>query len=102
MLRAKKILSYVAERIDPPNPDEPEENAMKPEEYLELYCQNMVCHFTPSHCRRLTGLVDTGEHDAGDDSRPYLAILGRYCPVLQGQREEGDPGTKAQRGGGEP
>ena len=44
MLRAKKILAYVAERIDPPNPDEPEENAMKPEEYLELYCHKMVSH----------------------------------------------------------
>lgn len=43
MLRAKKIISYVAERIDPPNPDEPEEDAMKPEEYLELYCQQVVC-----------------------------------------------------------
>jgi WD repeat-containing protein 48 len=42
MLRAKKILAYVAERIDPPNPDEPEDGAMKPEEYLELYCQKMV------------------------------------------------------------
>lgn len=42
MLRAKKILAYVAERIDPPNPDEPEEDAMNPEEYLELYCQNTV------------------------------------------------------------
>lgn len=42
MLRAKKILAYVAERIDPPNPDEPEEDAMDPEEYLELYCQNTV------------------------------------------------------------
>ncbi|PYI11151.1 WD repeat protein [Aspergillus sclerotiicarbonarius CBS 121057] len=42
MLRAKKILAYVAERIDPPNPDEPEENAMKPEEYLELYCHKML------------------------------------------------------------
>jgi len=43
MLRAKKILAYIAERIDPPNPDEPDDNAMKPEEYLELYCQNTVC-----------------------------------------------------------
>ncbi|KAL4890203.1 Pkinase-domain-containing protein [Aspergillus ambiguus] len=42
MLRAKKILAYVAERIDPPNPDEPEDGAMKPEEYLELYCQKML------------------------------------------------------------
>ncbi|PYH44543.1 Pkinase-domain-containing protein [Aspergillus saccharolyticus JOP 1030-1] len=41
MLRAKKILAYVAERIDPPNPNEPEENPMKAEEYLELYCQKM-------------------------------------------------------------
>lgn len=43
MLRAKKILAYIAERIDPPNPDDPEEGAMKPEEYLDLYCQNTVC-----------------------------------------------------------
>ncbi|KAE8131811.1 hypothetical protein BDV38DRAFT_263164 [Aspergillus pseudotamarii] len=42
MLRAKKILAYVAERIDSPNPDEPEENAMKPEEYLELYCHKVL------------------------------------------------------------
>lgn len=42
MLRAKKVLAYVAERIDPPNPDELESNAMPPEEYLELYCQKQV------------------------------------------------------------
>lgn len=41
MLRAKKILAYVAERIDPLY-DERQEGGMKPEEYLELYCQNMV------------------------------------------------------------
>lgn len=41
MLRAKKILAYVAERIDPQY-DEREEGGMKPEEYLELYCQNTV------------------------------------------------------------
>ena len=49
MLRAKKILAYVAERIEAPAeaPAEPSadaeqrdpHNAMKPEEYLELYCQ---------------------------------------------------------------
>lgn len=42
MLRAKKVLAYVAERIDPANPDEPAESVMPPEEYLELYCQKMV------------------------------------------------------------
>ncbi|KAF9889419.1 hypothetical protein FE257_007320 [Aspergillus nanangensis] len=42
MLRAKKILAYVAERIDPADPDAPEENPMKPEDYMELYCQKML------------------------------------------------------------
>jgi WD repeat-containing protein 48 len=42
MLRAKKILAYIAERIDPPNPNDPNPDPMKPEEYLELYCQNTV------------------------------------------------------------
>lgn len=43
MLRAKKVLAYVAERIDPTFTEEPVEDALKPEEYLELYCQNVVC-----------------------------------------------------------
>lgn len=37
MLRVKKILAYVAERIEP-IPENPDPNALKPEEYLELYC----------------------------------------------------------------
>lgn len=44
MLRAKKILAYVAERIDPQNAETLSEDALKPEEYLELYCQNTVGH----------------------------------------------------------
>jgi WD repeat-containing protein 48 len=43
MLRAKKILAYVAERIDPPNPNASDADVMRPDEYLELYCQNTVC-----------------------------------------------------------
>lgn len=42
MLRAKKILAYVAERIEP-QPEQADPEALKPEEYLELYCQNQVC-----------------------------------------------------------
>lgn len=42
MLRAKKVLGYIAERIDPANPADPDSNPMQPEEYLELYCQNTV------------------------------------------------------------
>ncbi|KAF7512154.1 hypothetical protein GJ744_002316 [Endocarpon pusillum] len=41
MLRAKKILAYVAERIEA-QPTEPEENPMKVEEYLELYCHDQL------------------------------------------------------------
>lgn len=41
MLRVKKILSYVAERIDPA-PEDPDPDALKPEEYLELYCNSEV------------------------------------------------------------
>ncbi|KLU91936.1 WD repeat-containing protein 5B [Magnaporthiopsis poae ATCC 64411] len=43
MLRVRKILAYVAERIDPPeDPDNPDPDALKPEEYLELYCQDQL------------------------------------------------------------
>ena len=44
MLRAKKIMAYVAERIEPqPGPEEEKDpNALQPEEYLELWCQNQV------------------------------------------------------------
>ncbi|KAJ4267356.1 hypothetical protein NW762_003461 [Fusarium torreyae] len=41
MLRVRKILSYVAERIEPPL-EEPEENPLRPEEYLELYCNEQL------------------------------------------------------------
>lgn len=47
MLRAKKIMAYVAKRIEP-RPggmlldDEENTDAMKPEEYLELWCQNTL------------------------------------------------------------
>ncbi|CRK35732.1 hypothetical protein BN1723_015008 [Verticillium longisporum] len=40
MLRVKKILSYVAERIEPPV-TELDPNALRPDEYLELYCNDM-------------------------------------------------------------
>ncbi|EMC91801.1 hypothetical protein BAUCODRAFT_305390 [Baudoinia panamericana UAMH 10762] len=44
MLRAKKILAYVAERIEPAQPEDKgqDPDALKPEEYLELWCQNQV------------------------------------------------------------
>jgi WD repeat-containing protein 48 len=50
MLRVKKILAYVAERIEAA-PEHPDPNALKPEEYLELYCYDQVScirHITSS------------------------------------------------------
>lgn len=44
MLRAKKILAYVAERIEAPF-QQPDHNSLKPEDYLELYCQHQVRSF---------------------------------------------------------
>jgi WD repeat-containing protein 48 len=55
MLRARKILGYVAERIEPaPSKEDVEAGkVMKPEEYLELYCNGQVRHIrlllTSSH-----------------------------------------------------
>lgn len=43
MLRAKKILAYVAERIEAA-PEYPAPDALKPEEYLDLYCHDQVRH----------------------------------------------------------
>ena len=64
MLRVRKILAYVAERIDPlyaadlENADQQDRpvDIMRPEEYLELYCNDQVRYFllisiTPSHSR---------------------------------------------------
>ena len=42
MLRAKKILAYVAEHLESPAELEDGPEALQPEEYLELYCHNQV------------------------------------------------------------
>lgn len=55
MLRVKKILAYVAERIDPPaDPEHPDPDALKPEEYLELYCNEQVS--SPSLRQGMNGM----------------------------------------------
>ncbi|KHN97790.1 WD repeat protein [Metarhizium album ARSEF 1941] len=41
MLRVKKILAYVAERIEEVS-EEPDANSLSPEEYLELYCNDQL------------------------------------------------------------
>ena len=41
MLRAKKVLAYVAERIEIPS-EQPDFDVVRPEDYLELYCQDQL------------------------------------------------------------
>ncbi|KAK1754353.1 hypothetical protein QBC47DRAFT_216733 [Echria macrotheca] len=49
MLRVKKILAYIAERIDPvPEGEEAAPDALRPEEYLELYCNEQLLPNTMS------------------------------------------------------
>lgn len=77
MLRAKKVLAYVAERIDPPNPEEPEANVMPPEEYLELYCQKMVRFFLTVDGPPLLTWYPAGaiQHDSSHDADTLLAYF---------------------------
>jgi WD repeat-containing protein 48 len=46
MLRARKILGYVAERIEqaPTKEEAEEEGRLRPEDYLELWCNGQVCY----------------------------------------------------------
>jgi WD repeat-containing protein 48 len=59
MLRARKILAYVAERIEPQEQWQPgamssaEINMMRPEEYMELWCQDKVRSLSFIRVRRL-------------------------------------------------
>lgn len=55
MLRAKKIMGYVAEHLQPPFmlasycPEvEKGQEPPKPEDWLEVLCQNQVCSMSPS------------------------------------------------------
>ncbi|KAK5635005.1 hypothetical protein RRF57_010717 [Xylaria bambusicola] len=82
MLRVKKILAYVAERIETP-PEEPDPNALKPEEYLELYCNDQLLPNTMS-LATLRAHVWKG----GNDIILYYKANGRKeIPKAQAKQE---------------
>ncbi|KAF7591225.1 hypothetical protein BBP40_001830 [Aspergillus hancockii] len=85
MLRTKKILAYVAERIDPPNPDEPEESALRPEEYLELYCNKMLL---PPNMTLAT--IRTHIWRSGGDMVLYYKANGKKEIRMPGSNREED------------
>lgn len=51
MLRAKKILAYVAEHLESRAELEDDPEALNPEDYLELYCHNQVFAHLILHVR---------------------------------------------------
>lgn len=97
MLRAKKILGYVAERVEPApakgSAEEAEREKWRPEEYLELWCQNQVrmawiCCWTIAD-RYLSGC--SAHDDPGYDPIASLARGWRYRALLPSEWEEADP-----------
>jgi WD repeat-containing protein 48 len=96
MLRAKKILAYVAERIEPVLDDEKDkEGVLKPEEYLELWCHNQVSDtFYMYYMRRHEANVRLSDRSCQHDSRHHpllhVARRRRRPALLQIQRPQRD------------
>lgn len=91
MLRVKKILAYVAERIEPPL-EEPDPDALKPEEYLELYCNEQVsCYHSLFSTSANHSQVALSYHKPCGSSNSRLEGRQRYCALLQDQRTQGTP-----------
>ncbi|KAK2746372.1 hypothetical protein FQN57_003254 [Myotisia sp. PD_48] len=88
MLRAKKILAYVAERIDPQNIADTSEDALKPEEYLELYCQNTLIPNDMTLATIRTHIWRTGN----DMVLVYKANGKREIPIPK-EDEKGTPSS---------
>lgn len=88
MLRVKKILAYVAERIEAA-PEHPDPNALKPEEYLELYCYDQKLPISMS-LATLRAHVWKG----GADVMLYYKSNGRR-PIRYEKKSEPVSGTTA-------
>lgn len=102
MLRARKILSYVAERVEPqPEEGSPEaENAMRPEEYLELLCNGQVVPPTMT-----LATIRAHVWRGGGDVLLYYRANGRkkigYANVEKGPSMSGETvGAGVAEGGG--
>ena len=96
MLRAKKILAYVADRIEAA-PDYHSENALKPEEYLEIYCHDQVHGYILSVYDELalTIFVACAEyHDTCNFACLCVENWRRCALVLQNQWQEKDLGRE--------
>jgi WD repeat-containing protein 48 len=92
MLRVKKILGYISERIEPEQEEDP--NALKPEEYLELYCNDQVRspYFFPSFTdvsisnNKPLLTAATSNNEPSHPPNPCLEGWKRHYALLQSQR----------------
>lgn len=103
MLRAKKILAYVAERIEPAplQPSDPNYDAeidgLKPEDYLELYCQdrrvgvNVTLATLRVHWWKGAG-ADVILFYKGNGRKKGMKILGEGIPGIGGGNGKGGDG----------
>ncbi|KAB8294130.1 hypothetical protein EYC80_009576 [Monilinia laxa] len=90
MLRVKKILAYVAERIEPAI-EQPDAEEMKPEDYLDLYCYEQKLPITMS-LATLRAHVWKG----GADVMLYYKSNGKRN--IKYEKAVGEPGERGQGG----
>ncbi|KAI4185251.1 MAG: hypothetical protein L6R41_004234 [Letrouitia leprolyta] len=92
MLRAKKICAYVTERIEP-QAAHADPNALKPEEYLDLYCQDKL---VPPNTT--LGTLRAHIWKMGGDVILYYRSNGRKAELegrLTGKPMEEPPGSES-------
>ena len=102
MLRVKKILGYVAERIEPV-PETHDPNALKPEEYLDLYCYDQVCFLLLCFVWRFANIWSLEIANLNvprNTASPHLERWKRRPSILQEQRQEEPCTQQSSRRGG--
>jgi WD repeat-containing protein 48 len=87
MLRARKILGYVADRIETVAMQTAEGEKVRVEDYLELWCQDKVCRANRrSDCQRTFTnkvIAHPTNNDSSYNPRPCLARWRRCNALLQ-------------------
>ena len=87
MLRVKKILAYVAERIEVQEENPQPEGALRPEDYLDLYVYDKVCVvYSPTSYPKLTATENLPKHESCHTSHTRVEGRQRYRHAIQSER----------------
>lgn len=98
MLRAKKVISYVTDRIDPFGLNE--QNLLSPEQYIEIYCHDqlvspeMTLATVRAHIWRTGG--DVVLHYKGNGKKPHLEEAWAKEKTRIAEEAECSSGTPSQ------